>query len=81
VKTFLENFAAIVGSVIAILVMSLAHEYAYFMAIGSQFQALLTTTDYLTNGVVWLPLGMLFLYVRADWGKLKDVPELPTKRN
>ena len=81
-KAFLEHFAAIVGAItVAILAMSLAHEYAYFMVIGSQFQTFLTTTDYLTNGVVWLPFAILFLYNWADWGKLKDVPQLPTKKN
>jgi hypothetical protein len=73
VKAFLENFAAIVGSIsVALLAMSVSHEYGYFWSIGSQFQTFLTTTDYLANGVLWLPLAVLFLYGSGNWWRLKD---------
>jgi hypothetical protein len=73
VKAFLENFAAIAGAVtIAILAMSVSHEYGYFWSIGRQFQAFLTTADYLSNGVIWLPFGLLFVYQWVEWSRFKE---------
>jgi hypothetical protein len=70
VKTFLDNFTAIAGSLtLAILFMSVSHEYGYFWSVGRQYQAFLTTTDYLANGVLWLPLAFAFAYQWADWSK------------
>jgi hypothetical protein len=61
-KAFLEYFAAILGAITAtVLAMSWTHEYGYFWTIGRQFQTFLTTTDYITNGALWLPLGVLFI--------------------
>src|SRR5262245_23364600 len=72
-KAFLENFATIVGAItVAILAMSLSHEYGYFWTIGRRFQTFLTTTDYLLNSVLWLPLAAYYLYFWIDWTRLKD---------
>jgi hypothetical protein len=73
VKAFLENFAAIVGVfTLSLLAMSWAHEYGYFWSIGRQFQTFLSTTDYLTNDVLWLPLTLFSLYGLIDWWRLKE---------
>ena len=57
-KAFLEHFAAILGALtIALLMMSITHEYGYFTLVGRHFQTLLTTTDYLANGVLWEELS------------------------
>jgi hypothetical protein len=78
-KAFLENFAAILGTAtITLLLMSISHEYGYFWSIGSKFQTFLTTSDYLTNGVLWLPLALLFLYNWADWSRFQQ-QEKPKK--
>jgi hypothetical protein len=75
VKAFLEHFAAIVGSVtVVILAMSLSHEYGYFWSIGRQFQTFLITTDYLSNGVLWLPLALFSVINWFDWLRLKEEP-------
>jgi hypothetical protein len=80
VKAFLENFAAILGAAtITLLLMSISHEYGYFWSVGNKFQALLTTTDYLSNGVLWLPLALLFVYNWGDWWRFKKRDE--PKRN
>jgi hypothetical protein len=72
-KAFLEHFAAIIGAfTVAVFAMSWCHEYGYFWVIGRQFQTFLTTTDYLTNVVLWLPLAVLFLYFYGEWSYLKD---------
>jgi hypothetical protein len=42
---------------IALLMMSITHEYGYFTLVGRHFQTLLTTTDYLANGVLWEELS------------------------
>src|ERR1700682_6015636 len=73
-KEFLDHFAAILGVFsIGLLTMSVSHEYGYFLYIGSHFQTFLTTTDYLANGVLWLPLSLFGLYGLIDWDRLKEV--------
>ena len=43
------------------LIASVLHEWAYFSVIGPQYQALLTSTDYLAHAIFWLPLAALIL--------------------
>ncbi len=75
-KAFLEHFAAVIGVVTAaILAMSWTHEYGYFSTIGRQFQTFLTTTDYVANGALWLPLAVLFIYQTIEWGPLSLQPK------
>lgn len=70
-KTFLDNFAAVLGAVtITLLLMSVTHEYGYFWAIGRQFQTFVSTTDYFGNAVLWLPWMAIILYGWLDWGVL-----------
>lgn len=72
-KAFLENFAAIVGVfTLTILAMSWCHEYGYFWSIGRQFQTFLSTTDYLTNDVLWLPVALFSVYNFIEWWRLRD---------
>jgi hypothetical protein len=76
VKVFLDHFAAIVGSLtVVLLLMSISHEYGYFLLMGQEFQTLLTPTDYLANGVLWLPVALATAYGAIDWNKLKEVPK------
>lgn len=70
-KAFLENFAAILGTATVILLtLSVSHEYGYFWTIGRQFQTFLTATDYIANGVLWLPLGLFCMYSAIAWDVL-----------
>jgi hypothetical protein len=72
-KEFLENFAAILGALtISLLVLSISHEYGYFWNIGSQFQTFLSTTDYFTNGVLWLPLALIYTRYNIDWWRFGE---------
>jgi hypothetical protein len=72
-KSFLENFAAILGVfTIIVLAMSWSHEYGYFWSVGRQFQTFLTTSDYLTNDVLWLPLALFLVYNWVDWHRFKE---------
>jgi hypothetical protein len=67
-KAFLDNFAAILDSVtVLLLLMSVSHEYGYFWYIGRHYQTLLTTSDYFSNAVLWLPTGLVLLYAYLDW--------------
>jgi hypothetical protein len=43
---------------VAFLALSVVHEWGYFFVVGRGFQSLLTTTDYLSNAIAWLP-GLL----------------------
>jgi hypothetical protein len=67
-KSVLDNFAAVLGSfTVAMLLVSVAHEYGYFLAIGQHFQTILSTTDYFSNAVLWLPLMVGALLIFLDW--------------
>ena len=79
-KAFLDHFAAILGALtVTLLALSISHEYGYFLLIGRNFQTLLTTSDYLANSVLWLPLALMFVF-GMEWEKLNyKAPE--TKRN
>ena len=77
-KAFLDQFAAILGAAtVTVLLMSVCHEFGYFTLIGRHFQTLLSTTDYLANGVVFLPLAIFFAY-GVQWSELELEPR-PTR--
>lgn len=81
-KDFLNYFAAILGCfTVALLVMSVSHELGYFYIVGSQFQTFLTTTDYLSNAVVYLPMALVFAYGWIDWTKLRETTEPQTPKD
>jgi hypothetical protein len=70
-KSLLENFAAILGAAtLVLLLMSVSHEYGYFWAVGRFFQTFLTTSDYFSNAVLWLPVTVVILYFMLDWNVL-----------
>jgi hypothetical protein len=76
-KTFLDNFAAVLGSAtIALLLLSVSHEYGYFWIVGSKFQTFLSTTDYFSNAILWVPVMIIGMYGYLDWdvllGKRRD---------
>jgi hypothetical protein len=66
-KAFLDNFAAILGAVtVSLLLLSVTHEYGYFWIVGSRFQTFLTTSDYFSNAILWLPWLPVVLLAYAD---------------
>ncbi len=70
-KTFLDNFAAILGAVtVGLLLLSVTHEYGCFWVVGSRFQTFLTTTDYFSNAILWLPWLFVISYGYVDWDVL-----------
>lgn len=70
-KPLLEHFAAIIGAItIALLLLSVSHEYGYFWIVGSRFQTFMTTTDYFSNAILWLPWLAIISYVYLDWDVL-----------
>jgi hypothetical protein len=76
VKAFLDNFAAILGTItVAMLVMSVSHEYGYFWSIGRQFQTFLTTNDYLANAVLWLPPALFFIGLTIQYDIRGGLPK------
>jgi hypothetical protein len=54
--SFVDNFPKwiAIGSVLA-LAIAVSHEYGYFAIVGSYFQTVVTTYDYLANAVLWMP--------------------------
>jgi hypothetical protein len=72
-KAFLENFGSILGAAtLALLLMSVSHEYGYFWAVGRFFQTFLTTSDYFSNAVLWLPVTLVLLYLTTNWKGLTE---------
>jgi hypothetical protein len=70
-KAFLDNFAAVLGTAtIGLLLLSVSHEYGYFWIVGSRFQTFLSTTDYFSNAILWLPVLLLVFNAYIDWGVL-----------
>lgn len=70
-KALLDNFAAVLGSAtIGLLLLSVTHEYGYFWVVGSKFQTFLTTTDYFSNAILWVPLMVFAVYAYLDWDVL-----------
>jgi hypothetical protein len=79
-KNFLESFASILGvCTVAMLILAVSHELGYFWLVGWEFQALLTTTDYLSNAVFWLPFALVFAYGAIDWWRLEENRVEPSK--
>ena len=72
-KQLFEQFGLFVGALgVSILILSVSHEYGYFYSIGGNFQAMLSTSDYLGNAILWLPLGLGFAYLWIDFGLLRE---------
>lgn len=70
-KSFLDNVAAIIGAAtVALLVISVTHEYGYFWVVGSRLQTFVTASDYFSNAIVWLPWLVFILYFYVDWDVL-----------
>jgi hypothetical protein len=70
-KAFLDNFAAAIGmATVGLLLLSVTHEYGYFWIVGSKFQTLLSTTDYFSNAILWVPFMTLVMYGYLDWDVL-----------
>jgi hypothetical protein len=66
-KAFLDNFAAVLASAtLALLLLSVCHEYGYFWGVGSRFQTFVSTTDYFSNAILWLPVLLILLYAYLD---------------
>lgn len=80
-KELLESSATIVAALSTLIVaLSVSHEYGYFMMVGSQFQAFVTTSDYLSNAIFWLPVTIIFSYVYLDWRGIL-APLVPKKED
>jgi hypothetical protein len=78
-KSLFESIAAIVGATTFILLaLSITHEYGYFYTIGPHFQTFLSTSDYFSNAILWLPL-MFIVFGWVDWNQLREDRE-PKKR-
>jgi membrane protease YdiL (CAAX protease family) len=80
-KEFLDRFATIAAILtFAIVALSVSHEYGYFWAVGQQFQAFVTPSDYFANATLWLPATILSIWGMINWRQLRT-PELPSKTN
>jgi hypothetical protein len=63
----LDRFPTIItGSTFFVLVLAVTHEWGYFWVIGTHFQTLMSPSDYLSSGLLWLPyLGIWCFFVIA----------------
>src|ERR1700730_5272203 len=53
----------IAGATFLVFVLAFVHEFAYFQVVGSQFQSLMTATDYLVSAISWMPFIGLVLFI------------------
>lgn len=61
-KEVLEHFPAALALVTAaVFFMTVVHEWAYFMVIGPHLQTTMSSVDYLSNAILWLPWYVLLL--------------------
>jgi hypothetical protein len=66
-KPVLDKFPTIItASTFFVLVLAVTHEWGYFWVIGTHFQTLMSPSDYLSSGLLWLPyLGIWCFFVIA----------------
>jgi len=84
-NALLENFPRWLALVtVAALGVAVVHEYGYFWIVGSHFQTVATTYDYLVNALLWLPsttIMMLVVYGFKDFmtePASYEWPKIPT---
>lgn len=59
-ETFLRNTPAVTALVSGLtLLLSVVHEWMYFLFIGPEYLSVMALTDYLTSALRWLPSSML----------------------
>jgi hypothetical protein len=78
-KPVLDKFPTIItASTFFVLVLAVTHEWGYFWVIGTHFQTLMSPSDYLSSGLLWLPyLGIWFargFFVETRRDRLPKVP-------
>ena len=75
-KEFVDAVPKYIGVVsFLVLLVTVVHEYGYFIVLGSHLQAIATTYDYLANALVWLPtaMGAIFSLQGLEWAMpIKD---------
>src|SRR5258708_5901763 len=81
----LGAFPTLIGiASLAILLITISHEWGYFSVVGPHFQAFVTTADYLTNAILWLPQNVLtvaLVFVLAASFAHVTTPKNSKKRN
>jgi hypothetical protein len=69
----MEKIVPVAGALtVAVLVLSVIHEYGYFIVIGTGFQSLLGPSDYLSNAILWLPIIGACAYSLVDSAALVE---------
>jgi hypothetical protein len=64
VKEVLERFPTVLALVTsAVFFMTVVHEWAYFLVVGPHLQTTMSSVDYLSNAILWLPWHVLLLLV------------------
>lgn len=63
---------------VSLLALSVSHEWGYFWVVGSHFQTFVSTIDYLSNGVLWLPFALIpFRFLKWELLYPKELPNEP----
>jgi hypothetical protein len=79
--TILDKITGLVAAFTVFLVaLSVSHEFGYFVHLGVPFfQTFVSATDYLTNAILWAPVGVISAIAWYNLGWLWNSPPLPTK--
>ncbi|BAM89626.1 hypothetical protein S58_36330 [Bradyrhizobium oligotrophicum S58] len=77
-EKLLENFAKSIAALsAAMILLSVVHEFGYFAYVGSFFQTFVTATDYFTNAILWMPIGIITIFGWQAWRFiLEDPPKI-----
>lgn len=71
----LENFTKwFAVATVSALGVAVSHEYGYFSVIGTHFQTVATTFDYLVNALVWMPSLMIVVWIVYGFKDWMDEP-------
>ena len=63
-KTLLQNISGLTALVTGItLLLSIIHEWIYFLRIGPEFMAMMSLGDFLIAALIWLPSAVLSVFV------------------
>jgi hypothetical protein len=74
-KWIFENTSKLIALLsLSLVVLTTAHDWGYFIVIGSKFRSVQTTYDYITNAIEWMPsLALAFVFSLISSFPVRDL--------
>ena len=81
-EKLLERITGLIAATtIFIIVVSASHEFGYFLRLGRFFQTFATASDYFTNALLWIPIGIITAIGWWNYGFLWTEPPRPNRKD